>query len=230
MADPVLSIIVPTLNEAGSISELLDSLASDRAVGAEVIVVDGGSTDNTAALASEGADCVLRVPRGRANQLIAGADRARGEILWFLHADSQIPPGSGRAICAAVGRRSHVWGYFPARLKSHKAAIAVVSWTLAWRVRLTRLPTGDHGVFVTRSLYREIGGMPALSLMEDVVLGKRLRRHSNPIRMPLELETSARRWEQAGVVSTVLRMWALRLLYFLGVQPHRLARFYPPQT
>jgi rSAM/selenodomain-associated transferase 2 len=221
-----LSIIIPTLNEAENIVATLQALAPLRARGAEVIVVDGGSTDETAARARPGADLVLSAPRGRALQMNAGAARAGGAILLFLHADSVPPREADTLIVDGLNRTRRNWGRFDVRIAGSHPLLRVVERAMNLRSRWTGIATGDQGIFVTRSLYTAAGGYPEIPLMEDVALAKRLKRFSAPLCLKHHVTTSARRWEKHGVLRTILLMWRLRLAYWLGADPRRLAMRY----
>ncbi|MGR8921917.1 MAG: TIGR04283 family arsenosugar biosynthesis glycosyltransferase, partial [Gammaproteobacteria bacterium] len=172
------SIVVPILNEAERLPRLLDALAPWRAAGDEIVIVDGGSTDGSAALAARGADRVIVAPRGRASQMNAGAARARGRLLWFLHADCLPSPALRAALHAAASTRP--WGRFDVRLDDPAAAFRVIEAMMNLRSRLTGIATGDQGIFVTRELFAAVGGYADLALMEDVELSRRLRPRARP--------------------------------------------------
>lgn len=220
-----LSIIIPTLNEAEHIGALLTDLTPLRAAGHEVILVDGGSVDATRALAASGVDRVLESQRGRAVQMNAGAQIAGGEILWFLHADSRVPPGAAEALLTAC-RAGACWGRFDVRLSGRHPLLRLVERGMNARSCLTALATGDQGIFVTRDAFDRVGGFPEIPLMEDIALSKCLRRLARPACLRPPLLTSSRRWETRGIVRTILLMWRLRLAYALGADPARLARRY----
>lgn len=221
---PALSIIVPVLDEAEHIVRLLDELASWRRAGDEVIVVDGGSADDTAARARALADAVIAAPRGRARQQNAGAAVARADILWFVHADSAVTAVSRAELLAAAATSS--WGRCAVRIDDRAPIFRLIETMMNFRTRLTSVVTGDHGIFVRRALYDAVGGIPDLALMEDVEFSRRLARHA-PVRcLRGTIATSARRWRRHGIVRTVLLMWALRLAWFVGVPATRLARVY----
>jgi rSAM/selenodomain-associated transferase 2 len=223
----MISIIVPALNEAGGIEETLQALQEMRRRGHEVIVVDGGSSDNTAALCVPLADRVLTLAAGRAGQMQAGAALARGSVLWFLHADTQAPREADRTIHAALHGGDPRWGRFDVRFSAPGWLLGVVATLMNLRSRLTWIATGDQGIFVTRELFDRVGGFPPIPLMEDIAFSRSLRNHSRPVCLRERLTTSARRWQQHGTVRTILLMWSLRLAYFLGVSPVRLAQRYP---
>jgi rSAM/selenodomain-associated transferase 2 len=218
-----LSIVVPALDEAAGIRETLQALAPLRERGHQVIVVDGGSTDGTPALAAPFADRVLGAPRGRARQMNAGAAAALGEALVFLHADTRLPPHSDRLVETALGERS--WGRFDVRIDGG-IALAAIAFLMNWRSRLTGIATGDQAIFASREAFESIGGFPDLPLMEDIELSVRLKRLSRPACIRERALTSGRRWQRHGVLRTVLLMWWLRLAYFFGARPDELARRY----
>ena len=222
----MLSIIVPCLNEAEGIVNALDALAPLRARGAELIVVDGGSDDGTAERAAPHADCVLSAPRGRASQMNAGAARARGEILLFLHADTRLPESADALIVEGLKRLRRGWGRFDVAIAGGGLPLRVVARLMNARSRLTGIATGDQGIFVTRSLFTAAGGYPEIALMEDIALCKRLKRYGPPLCVKHRLIASGRRWEKHGVVRTILLMWRLRLAYWLGADPRKLAMLY----
>jgi rSAM/selenodomain-associated transferase 2 len=219
----LLSIIVPCLNEADSIAATLIALAPLRARGAEVIVVDGGSQDATIAHASPHADAVISAPRGRASQMNAGAARARGEILLFLHADTLLPESADALIVDGLNRSRRGWGRFDVAITGRNPLLQVVAALMNLRSRLTGIATGDQAIFVTRSLFTAAGTYPEIPLMEDVALSRQLKRFAPPLCLRHRLITSGRRWEKHGVLRTILLMWRLRLAYWLGADPRKLA-------
>jgi len=221
-----LSIVVPCLNEAEGIATALEALAPLRRRGAEVIVVDGGSTDGTAALAADRADFVLASPRGRAVQMNAGAGRARGDVLLFLHADTRLPEGADALIAAALARRGASWGRFDVTIRGRHPFLRVIGAAMNLRSRWTGIATGDQAIFVTRPAFDRAGGYPAIALMEDIALSSKLRAHAAPVCIAQRVSTSGRRWEAHGVVRTVLLMWRLRLAYYFGADPDKLAPRY----
>jgi rSAM/selenodomain-associated transferase 2 len=219
----VLSIIIPCLNEADGISGTLAALAPLRARGAEVIVVDGGSSDSTVERAVPHADRVLSAPRGRAAQMNAGAARARNEILLFLHADILLPESADALIVEGLKRSRRGWGRFDVAISGRSPLLRMVAWLMNARSRLTGIATGDQAIFVRRSHF---GGFPEIALMEDVAFSKTMKRRGAPACLRERVTTSGRRWESRGVVRTMALMWRLRLLYALGADPARLAERY----
>jgi rSAM/selenodomain-associated transferase 2 len=219
-----LSIIMPVLDEAAEIEAALRALAQFRARGADVIVVDGGSSDNTAALARPFATQVLTAPRGRAEQMNAGTAVAKGDVLLFLHVDTRLPADADRLILDGLARAHCAWGRFNIRFDDGR--LWLVALTMNWRSRLTGICTGDQALFVTRAAFSSVGGFPAIALMEDVALTGRLKRVSRPLCLHARVTTSGRRWRRHGILRTILLMWRLRLAYFFGTNPARLARQY----
>lgn len=221
-----ISIIIPALNEAASIQPTLEALQAPRARGHEIILSDGGSTDHTPELARPWVDRVLSGEPGRARQMNAGAAQARGEILWFLHADTIVPQGADGIIADALAGREIAWGRFDVRLSGRDRRLRLIERMMNWRSRLTGIATGDQGIFISRGLFQRVNGFAELPLMEDIELSRRLKRHARPRCVRAQLLTSSRRWEQGGVWRTVWLMWRLRLRYALGEDPARLARLY----
>ncbi|HUJ87004.1 MAG TPA: TIGR04283 family arsenosugar biosynthesis glycosyltransferase [Burkholderiales bacterium] len=219
-----ISVVVPTLNEAQGILACLDALAPLRARGHELIVVDGGSDDGTPELARPRADRVLAAPCGRARQMNAGARDAAGDALVFLHADVRLPQGADGMVLEALAARP--WGRFDVRLDSSRALLGLVGGMMNLRSRLTGIATGDQALFVRRELFERLGGYAEIPLMEDVELSSRLRRAGRPACLRARVLASARRWEARGALRTVVLMWRLRLAYFLGADPARLAERY----
>jgi rSAM/selenodomain-associated transferase 2 len=221
-----LSIIIPVLDEGERIAALLDGLAGMRALGTEVIVVDGGSRDATIQRARLRADLVLSAPRGRAVQMNAGAAKAAGNVLLFLHADTQIPRHADHVVLSGLERSGRAWGRFDVKIEGRHPLLRVVGFLMNLRSRLTGIATGDQAIFVRRDAFQTAGGFPEIPLMEDIALCKRLKRASRPLCISEHAVTSGRRWEQNGVWATMVLMWRLRFAYFFGADPKELARQY----
>ena len=221
-----LSVVVPVLDEADGIRATLDALRPLRARGIEVIVADGGSTDGTvsgcAGRGSEG----IAAPRGRAAQMNAGAAAARGNVLLFLHADTLLPADADERVLEGLSASGRCWGRFDVRIDGTSRLLAVVAWMMNRRSRWSGIATGDQAIFVTREAFDAVGGFPPQPLMEDLEFWTRLRRRGPPHCLRARVHTSGRRWERRGVWRTIALMWRLRLLYWLGVNPERLARAY----
>jgi rSAM/selenodomain-associated transferase 2 len=221
-----LSIIIPTLDEAPRIVATLESLGALRGRGHEVIVADGGSGDATETLALGLADRVVRSPAGRAEQMNAGARVASGDVLLFLHADTRLPEACDRLVLSGLAAGAEAWGRFDVRIAGSHPVLRLVETMMNLRSRLTRICTGDQAIFVRRTVFEAIGGYPRQELMEDIAISERLRRVSAPLCLRETCLTSARRWEENGVLRTIMLMWWLRLQYALGATPARLARAY----
>jgi rSAM/selenodomain-associated transferase 2 len=220
-----LSIIVPTLNEAEGIAAHLEALAPLRQRGSELIVVDGGSRDGTADRARLLADKVLTARRGRAAQMNAGAAAASGAAILFLHADTRLPAPADWLVADALAAGCE-WGRFDVRIDGRHPLLGVVARVMNLRSRATGIATGDQAIFVTRKAFHAIGGYADIPLMEDIVLSRALRRRSRPACLSATVTTSGRRWEAGGVLYTIVTMWRLRLAFYLGADPRRLARAY----
>jgi rSAM/selenodomain-associated transferase 2 len=220
-----LSIVMPVLDEAAEIEAALSALAPYRRRGVEVIVVDGGSSDGTAERARSLADRVIAAPRGRSLQMNAGGAIAQGDLLLFLHADTQLPENVDGLVLDGLARSGRAWGRFDIRIDSG-GLLHVVAMMMNARSRLTGIVTGDQALFVARAAFDRVGGFPPIALMEDVVLSAKLKRVSRPLCLSARVTTSGRRWRRHGTLRTVLLMWRLRLHFFLGADPAKLARVY----
>ncbi len=221
-----LSIIIPVLDEEASIADALAALAPLRQRGAEVIVVDGGSRDRSAELAGPFADQVIAAPRGRGAQMNAGAAAAAGDVLLFLHADTRLPPEADRMILDGLNASSWQWGRFDVRIAGRSPLLPVIAGFMNWRSLLTGIATGDQAMFASRAAFAVAGGFPDIPLMEDIELSRRLKRVSRPLCLAARVTTSGRRWDERGVIRTVLLMWRLRLAHHFGTEPAALARRY----
>ena len=218
------SIIIPTLNEAEGISAFLTALQPLRSA-AEMIVVDGGSVDNTPMLASGLVDRVISSAAGRARQMNCGADLATGEILVFLHADTFLPENALQLIAEEISN-DKPWGRFDVYLIGKPLMLKVVATLMNWRSRLTGIATGDQVIFVKREVFFCAGQYPEIALMEDITLSKTLKRIAHPICLSAKVTSSGRRWERNGVWKTIILMWWLRWRYAMGADPKTLAELY----
>jgi rSAM/selenodomain-associated transferase 2 len=220
-----LSIIIPILNEAATLEKSLQVLQPLREVGCEIIVVDGGSEDGCLDIASPLSDQVISSDKGRAVQMNAGAQKASAPWLLFLHVDTCLPENI-QPFLSALQSRSNEWGFFAVRLSGDDELFRTIEWAMNYRSRLTAVATGDQCLFVRKTLFQRCGQFADIPLMEDVAICKELRKVSSPLYWRDPVTTSSRRWEERGIIPTVLLMWRLRLEYFLGVSPKELVKRY----
>ena len=216
-----VSVVIPTLDEASGVAAAVASVREDAH---EVLVVDGGSSDDTIDRARRAGAQVLRAERGRGLQLAAGASAAGGAWLCFLHADTTLEPGWADAVRAQPPRV--VGGAFRLAITAPGAGYRLVEEMVGWRCRLLRLPFGDQAIFARRLAYAACGGFAPLPLFEDVDLVRRLRRLGPLAFPPQRARTSARRWQRHGLLRTTLVNWGLLLAWQIGVPGSRLARIY----
>lgn len=217
----IVSIIIPTLNEEASIKNLLLQFQPYREQGHEVIVVDGGSKDNTIAIAEEYSDKVIQSQPGRAVQMNNGAIQSKGMVLWFLHADTVIPGNALNQIEQALINSD--WGRFDVRLSGSHLLFRVIEKMMNLRSCISGIATGDQGIFVKKENFDSVQGYSDIPLMEDIDFSKKLKSISSPVCIKEKLITSSRRWEENGILATVFLMWRLRFLYWLGVSADKLA-------
>lgn len=219
-----LSIIIPTLNEEHQLAATVASARAPAVV--EIIVADGGSSDATVACARSLVGDVVTGPCGRAAQMNAGARLARGDVLLFLHADTRLPPAFDAAILLALADPRRVGGRFDVHLMPSSFLLWLTGELMNIRSRMSGIATGDQAIFVRREIFARMGGFSNIPLMEDIAFSRTLKRYGLIACLRERVVTSSRRWRRDGVVRTVLLMWSLRLLYFCGVSPHRLHRWY----
>lgn len=226
VGQPLLSIVVPMLDEAAGLPELRAHLAPFERRGCEVLLVDGGSSDESFGIAQRLGFHVIASDRGRARQMNAGAARSHGERLLFLHADTLLPPQADTLVVDALESGRSVWGRFDVRITGTAPALPVIAWAMNHRSRLTGIATGDQAMFMTRAAFERAGGFPDQPLMEDIELSRRLRSLSKPACLTAPVLTSGRRWEVRGVLRTTLLMWRLRFAYWCGTPAQSLAARY----
>jgi len=236
-----LSIVIPLLNEADNLPKLMGHLAHLNPAPYQVILVDGGSTDNSVAIAKELIESlidsspsvingqvidwqVIESAAGRALQMNAGAELAMGDVLLCLHADTQLPNHAIADITSAV--RQAAWGRFDVRLDSSAWMLKVVSQMINWRSRFSGIATGDQAIFIKKPLFEQLGGYPQQPLMEDIELCKRLKAVGKPACLRSKVITSARRWQQYGTWRTIGLMWHLRFDYWRGVSADNIKQRY----
>jgi len=225
---PNLSIIVPALNEAYSIGATLSAVAQ-LSGSVEVLVVDGGSDDNTREIASAGGAKVIGSERGRGVQLQTGAGEALGDVLWFLHADTIVPGDSAERILESLSDPAVVGGNFEVQFSGSGRAASFMTW-LYPQLRRLGLCYGDSAFFVRREAYSSVGGFKAFPIFEDLDLLRELKRIGKFVHLSSTVVTSSRRFEQCSFVVTFTRWVCMQLLYWLGVSPNTLGRFYAPSS
>ena len=222
-----ISVIIPTLNEASTIAQTLEHLHTlpHDGITLEVLVVDGGSQDQTQTIVGNHARMLMSSP-SRARQMNAGASEAIGDVLLFLHADTRLPETALQDIRGALSNPGMVGGRFDARTDHDAGLLWIVCRMVSLRSRLTRIATGDQAIFVRRAVFRSMGGYADIPLMEDVELSRRLKTQGSIATLRSCVTTSARRWQADGILYTILLMWTFRFLFFVGVDPYRLKKLY----
>jgi rSAM/selenodomain-associated transferase 2 len=228
MVDKPYSVIIPVLNEAEIINSLLDDLmALERSEACELIVVDGGADDDTIKAIKRQGIYGIQSPKGRANQMNAGAALARGKILIFLHADTRLPRQALNLIDQAMAGKDFVGGAFDLRIDSERIIYRMISRISSWRSRLTRIPYGDQAIFIRRDYFNEVGRYPGIPLMEEVSFMQKIKKAGGRICfISTPVITSARRWEQEGILYTTLRNWLILSAYLMGASPYKLSKYY----
>ncbi|WP_194334947.1 TIGR04283 family arsenosugar biosynthesis glycosyltransferase [Mariprofundus sp. KV] len=222
--DLTVAVIVPLFNEYRILPQMIKQL---QQLGAdELIVVDGGSDDGTLELLQQSGLRWISSEAGRARQMNAGAEQCESDILFFMHADTIISSTHVLAVKEVMVSPEYVGGRFDVRLSGTHPAFALIGWMINLRSRLSRISTGDQCQFVRRKSFEKIGGFADLPLMEDVALSRVLKREGKIACLRQKVITSSRRWERSGILRTVLLMWKLRLLFWLGWPADQLALIY----
>jgi len=219
-----ISIVIPVLNEAEQLTDKLKALQHlrDRC---QLILVDGGSTDESRSIAEPWVDKLISSSPGRAIQMNTGAAQADADVLLFLHIDTQLPDDGIELMINSVNN-GYLWGRFDVAFDATQAMFKLIAFFMNHRSRLTGIATGDQGLFMTRQAFQLVGGFPQIALMEDVAISAKLKKLSQPACLKAKVITSARRWQQYGIFKTILFMWRLRLAYFFGADPNNLATRY----
>jgi len=220
-----LSVIVPMLDEEAAIAATLRAVRIG-APAAEIIVVDCGSRDRSVELAQPLCDFLIDAPRGRAKQMNAGAARASGDVMVFVHADTIVAASFSRDIEVALDDPSIVGGRFDVKLNDRHPLCWLIGRLISIRSRISRTATGDQAIFVRTSVFKSMGGFPDIPICEDLDFSRRLKRAGNVACLRTRVVTSARRWRRRGIIRTVLQMWTIRMLYLAGVSPSRLSTMY----
>ncbi len=221
-----LSIIIPTLNEEKNLIKQKTNFKALLDDGNEIIVIDGGSSDHTLQIANNiGCKTIVTNP-SRGMQLHNGAQQSKHEVLLFLHADTILPDNAIQLIQQAFNRDDNQWGRFNVSFANSSMIYKVIAWFMNVRSRISGIATGDQAIFVKRDCYFLSEGIPNFPLMEDIELSKRLKIFSKPACIKQTVIISSRKWETEGVLDTIVKMWCLRLLYFFGVSPNQLTKYY----
>ena len=219
-----VSIIIPALNEERSIAATVTAVKALQPY--ELIVVDGGSTDDTCKTCQRLGVTALLSPPGRGTQMNHGARQATGDVLLFLHADTRLPGSALEDIIGALRKPHCIGGRFDVELDGAHWMFRVIGAMINLRSRISKVATGDQAIFVRRDIFAELGGYPNMALMEDVAFSRALKRRGPVVCLGSRVVTSARRWEAEGIWRTMVKMWTVKLLYFLGISPLHLKRFY----
>ncbi|HEC29068.1 MAG TPA: glycosyltransferase [Gammaproteobacteria bacterium] len=221
-----ISIIIPVYNEMSTLPKLLGKLSGMLALGHELIIVDGGSSDSTIQEISFAEVKVIKTGKGRAVQMNAGAAISSGDILWFLHADSDFVLPVEEYIVLLQGLNDQAWGRFNIRLSGEKIVFRLIECLMNIRSCSSGISTGDQGIFISRQLFDRVNGFSDILIMEDINICMKLKKLKKPDCLKATLITSSRRWEQQGIIATIILMWRMRVLYFMGVSPEKLAKLY----
>ncbi|ANB02354.1 TIGR04283 family arsenosugar biosynthesis glycosyltransferase [Ectothiorhodospira sp. BSL-9] len=226
MNRPALVVVVPVLNEAANLPDLARNLRASLAQDTHILLVDGGSQDDTVAVAATHGLPLITSPPGRACQMNAGAAATQQPLLLFLHADTHLPRAADDRVRDALMGRSG-WGRFDVSIRGRsRVLLPLVATLMNQRSRLTGIATGDQALFMRREFFDAVGGFPKQPLMEDIEISRRLGRLSPPRCLRARVDTSGRRWEHNGVWRTILLMWQLRWAYWRGAPAHVLAQRY----
>ncbi|WP_075172648.1 TIGR04283 family arsenosugar biosynthesis glycosyltransferase [Neptunomonas phycophila] len=221
-----LAIIVPVLNEVNAIHDLINHLKPYAERGNEVLFVDGGSRDGTAAAILSAGGKVITSAAGRAKQMNAGARATSSQYLAFLHADTRLPSNADHIMVALLSQKTLAWGRFDVKIEGQSRLLPIIAFMMNWRSRLTHIATGDQVLFMSRSLFEIVGCFPDQPLMEDIEISKQLKQCAPPYCVKHKVTTSGRRWDSRGSWKTIALMWKLRWSYWRGESPETLAEQY----
>lgn len=221
-----LSFIIPALNEAYYLTRQRKFLRLLIDSGHEVMIIDGGSKDNSIKIAESLGCRTYTTKPSRGYQLHFGALKSTNNIIVFLHADTCLPSDATGLIIKSLAQTNSKWGYFNIGFTNRNLIFKVIAWFMNKRTRFTGIVTGDHTLFVERNIYLDSGGFSDIPIMEDIDISKRLNYFSSPTCIASNAITSSRKWETHGIISTILKMWLLRILFFFGISPHKISKMY----
>ena len=221
-----ISIVIPVLNEEQNLKKQKEFLSHSIKQGHEVIIVDGGSCDTSIDVAKQISCNVVSTKPSRGHQLHIGALHSTNQVLLFLHADTLLPLDAAELICKSLKSTTKLWGRFNIKFSNPNYIFKLISWFMNLRSSTTGIVTGDHAMFIRRETYFKCGGFPDYVVMEDIAISKQLKILSGPVCLTEQVVTSSRKWEQQGVINTIVTMWKLRLLFYFGVPTEKLAKLY----
>lgn len=221
-----ISVIIPAYHERQNLVNLISQLEMMARYGHEIIVVNGDITDDTTQCMLDSSVTVIHSDKGRAKQMNAGARQASGIIYWFLHADSDLLHPLEHYLQFISTLNKNQWGRFHLKIDASAFIYRIIETMINFRSKLTDISTGDQSLFIHKDLFDRVGGFTDIEIMEDIDMSRKLKKVSRPVIAQTCLITSARRWQNRGVLRTILLMWKLRLYYFFGVPPKKLAKMY----
>jgi len=221
----MISVIIPFINEKQRLPVLLKQLRPILQSGHEIILVDGGSTDGFSIDNNIEGITTYNVAKGRAHQMNQGARIAKGDTFWFLHADTLFEKPVMDYI-KQIETSCSSWGRFNIKLSGNKAIFSIIGFMINTRSAVSGIATGDQGIFISRDFFNKVGCFDEIEIMEDVKISKKLKKISAPHCIKTKIITSSRRWQANGIVKTILKMWLMRVLFFIGVKPSRLIKIY----
>ena len=221
----MITIIIPVLNEEKNIAKVLENI-SQLDGEKEIIVVDGGSIDNTVGIVEKKDVILLSSEKGRGCQMNKGAEIAKGETLLFLHADTKLPDNAILEIDKTMKAPESIGGRFDVRFNDNRFIFKLIAFLMNRRSSLTGIFTGDQAIFIRKNIFKDIGGYLEIPLMEDIGLSKKMKKRGKTVGINDCVTTSARKWKEEGIIKTILLMWFLRFLYFFKISPIFLSKIY----
>ncbi len=226
--DTMISVIIPVYRESMRINKTIEFVKqASGGIKHEIIVTDGDPSGSTIKHIKNNGIIKLTVPKGRALQMNAGAARARGDILLFLHADTKLPVNAFRKIIDALSDGCIIGGAFNLGIQDPNLIFRIIAFAASLKHRFTRIPYGDQAIFMLKKYFEDIGRYPEIPLMEDIELMKRIKKRGDRIIIFNEAAlTSSRKWKAEGIIFTIIRNWTIQALYMFGFPPERLVKYY----